>query len=50
MARGRNISMGEQHSKDAQGTFESNWASAWLIGMALTLVAMFLVRLFARRL
>ena len=50
MARGRNFPMSGQHWRDAQGTFKSDWASAWLIGMALTLVAIFLTLLFAGRL
>lgn len=43
MAWGRNFPMSGQNTKDAEGTFRSDWSLAWVIGLAVVLVVIFLV-------
>lgn len=43
MARGRNFPMSGQNWKDAQGTFQSDWTGAWLVGAVGIFVVVFLI-------
>jgi len=46
MAAGRNFPMSGEKWREADGTFRSDWALAWLVGSVLLAVA-FLALLFA---
>ncbi|HYM39432.1 MAG TPA: hypothetical protein VEY12_04705 [Thermoplasmata archaeon] len=48
MARGRNFPLSGETWKDPEGTFKSDWTSAWLIGVLVLLALLVIVFLISR--